>query len=372
MPEPVVFTFPRLGDYHIVIKSFLRELAPDARVIVPPPVTQKTLDLASRYSPDFICSPFKVTLGNYIEAMEQGANVLLQTGMGCRFGYYGEVQEQILRDLGYDFDFLCLSRDRARLDRAYAALKRYSPSLNPARFSHALFAGAKKVHMMDKFNRYMRENVAFEKEQGSFLRLRQNLYNALEKTNNISLLHQTSGAIFAAMKKIPLEKPEQPLRVGLVGDLYTLMEPSSNFHLEQELIRQGISVSRMMSISFLFLRSNARSLRGAKGYLKYTVGANGVDSVCQTKRYAQMGFDGIVHMKSFGCTPEINATPALQRLSQDYKIPILHLSFDTQTSETGVQTRIEAFADMLAMKRKAQGKTASPAFGKGERSVGNA
>ncbi|MDR1630171.1 MAG: hypothetical protein LBS36_08180 [Oscillospiraceae bacterium] len=372
MPQSVIFTFPRLGDYHIVIKSFLREIVPAAHVIVPPPVTQKTLDLGSRYSPDFICSPFKVTLGNYLEGLEQGANVLLQTGMGCRFGYYGEVQEQILRDLGYDFQFLCFSCGQARLDRVYAAMKRLNPSLNPAQFAHALLAGAKKIHMMDKFNRYMRENMAFEKAQGSFLRLQSNLYEALQKTNNISLLHQTSGAIFAAMNKIPLETPQRPLRVGVVGDLYTLMEPSSNFYLENELIKQGISVSRMMSVSFLFLRSNARSLRGAQGYLKYTVGANGVDSVCQCKRYAQMGFDGIVHMKSFGCTPEINATPALQRLSRDYKIPILHLSFDTQTSETGVQTRIEAFSDMLAMKRKAQAASAAPAFGKGERSVGNA
>jgi len=50
--------------------------------------------------------PFKYNLGNYLEALENGANFLVQAGGGCRFGYYGEIQEQILRDIGYDFEFI--------------------------------------------------------------------------------------------------------------------------------------------------------------------------------------------------------------------------------------------------------------------------
>ena len=40
-----------------------------------------------------------------------GANVLVQGGGGCRYGYYGELQEKILRDLGYDFEFYNLIYD---------------------------------------------------------------------------------------------------------------------------------------------------------------------------------------------------------------------------------------------------------------------
>ena len=39
-------------------------------------------------------------MGCYIEALEQGANVLIQTGGTCRLGYYGELHEQILKDMG--------------------------------------------------------------------------------------------------------------------------------------------------------------------------------------------------------------------------------------------------------------------------------
>ena len=43
---------------------------------------------------------------------------------------------------------------------------------------------------------------------------------------------------------------------------------------------------------------------------------------------------------------------ALQRISRERSFPILFMSYDAQTSETGMMTRIEAFCDMLEMRRK--------------------
>ena len=71
-------------------------------------------------------------------------------------------------------------------------------------------------------------------------------------------------------------------------------------------------------------------------------------------RYADAGFDGIVHVKSFGCTPEVDAMAVLQNISADRGIPILYLSYDSQTGDAGIQTRLEAFYDMIDMKRRKQ------------------
>jgi len=146
----------------------------------------------------------------------------------------------------------------------------------------------------------------------------------------------------------------KPLRVGIVGDLYTVMEPYSNYDLERKLAARGITVSRRMSLSFLlFGEAEGFRLRKTQGYLRHSGGANGLDSVGQSIQYANLGYDGMIHAKSFGCTPELNAIPALIRISQDLKLPILHLSFDTHSSETGFDTRLEAFIDMMEMRRKA-------------------
>jgi predicted nucleotide-binding protein (sugar kinase/HSP70/actin superfamily) len=66
---------------------------------------------------------------------------------------------------------------------------------------------------------------------------------------------------------------------------------------------------------------------------------------------AEKGFDGIIHLKPFGCLPEISSMPMLQNIGKNYKIPILYFSFDSQTSETGVKTRLEAFIDMIIMRK---------------------
>ena len=44
--------------------------------------------------------------------------------------------------------------------------------------------------------------------------------------------------------------------------------------------------------------------------------------------------------------------PVLANLSQDYKIPVLYLTYDSQTSDVGLMTRLEAFYDMVEMRKK--------------------
>ena len=50
--------------------------------------------------------------------------------------------------------------------------------------------------------------------------------------------------------------------------------------------------------------------------------------------------------------PEMDIIPVLHNISADYKIPILYLSYDTQTSDTGIETRLEAFYDMIDMRKE--------------------
>lgn len=356
--QQLVISFPHMGNYGVLIKALFEDLFPNQKVMAAPPITLKTLELGSKYSPDFVCSPFKYNMGNYIESLQAGANVLLQTGMGCRYGYYGEVQEQILKDLGYDFEFLCFARDNAKPNSVYRTLRRLGCSLSVREILHALLLTWERLRILDTFEYYMRENMGFETEPGSFEKLHQSLLKELGVADSSLALQKIRNQYFRAAQSLPLNKSGEILRVGVIGELYTLMEPYSNFYLEKQLAQRNICVSRAMSVSFLLFGKNDKSsLRKSRGYLKYTVGANGVDSVCQAKQYAKQGYDGIIHMKSFGCIPELNAMPSLTRMEHDYDMPILHLSFDANTSEVGVETRLEAFADMIAMRReKAYGR----------------
>ena len=71
-----IISFPHMGDYWVPLKTLIEIL--DCEIVLPPSMTKKTLELGVKHSPEFVCIPFKYNLGNYIEALEKGANFLIQ------------------------------------------------------------------------------------------------------------------------------------------------------------------------------------------------------------------------------------------------------------------------------------------------------
>ena len=59
-----VVSFPHLGDYYVPIEMLLKRLL-KVEVRKAPMITQKTIELGTKYSPDFVCIPFKYNLGNF-------------------------------------------------------------------------------------------------------------------------------------------------------------------------------------------------------------------------------------------------------------------------------------------------------------------
>lgn len=350
-----VISFPHMGNYHVPIEAFLRLIFKDHKIMPSPKITKKTLELGSKYSPDFVCVPFKYNLGNYIEALDKGANILIQAGGGCRYGYYAEVQEKILKDLGYKFEFIKLLGDSINPVSLYKICKDIGTSLSFRQFVIYLLIIIRMVRIIDKTETYIRENIGFEVVSGSFESLHKRFLNDLKSADTFGKLNRIYKEYTKKFHKIKISLPENPIRVGLVGELYTLMEPFSNFFIEKELAKNNIKISRFITVTFLLFqkrKQEKRILKSAGKYLKYTIGADGTDSVERSRVLAEQGYDGIIHLKPFGCMPEVNAMPMLQNIGKDYKIPILYFSFDSQTSETGVKTRLEAFYDMLVMRKE--------------------
>lgn len=349
MKQPRVISFPQMADYGVPLGLLFGRLFPDAEIRPAPPITKETAALGARHSPDFICDPFKYNVGNFIESLEAGADTLFQTGTGCRYGYYGELQAQILADLGYGFQFIRLNRDRVRPRQVYATLRALGSPLSLPRMVEAFAVTVESVRARDKLADYVRRHGGGSGLEGIYTQF----LHALPAADSVIKIHSLMGTHLKQMQAISQMNPTPRLRVGIVGDLYTVMEPFSNYDLEHKLAQRGVAVSRRMSVTFLlFGPPSCRTLRQAAGYLRYPVGANGLDSVAQSVAYAKQGFDGVIHAKAFGCTPELNAVPALMNLSRDLDMPILHLSFDTHLSAAGFETRLEAFLDMIEMRAK--------------------
>jgi len=356
-------SFPHMGNYRIPVVTLASML--DTDILVPPKMTQRTLELGVRHSPEFVCIPFKYNLGNYIEALERGANLLVQAGGGCRFGFYGEVQEAILRDLGYEFKMLRLVGD-FDLRGYYRDFKEINPRLTfRSALAHYRLALA-QTRALDAVEDVIRKHSGFEVREGSFDEVHERFLHELPKTSAIAQAEKLGADTIAELEALPIERPDDMLRVGVVGELYVLMEPFSNFYVERELAKRGVEVHRFVTVSEMISHAGsagaanmARLLGLAEPYLKHHVGAHGTESVAMTHKLMQEGFDGVLHLKPFGCMPEVNAMTALQRMSREHTFPILFISYDAQTSQTGIQTRLEAFCDMLRMRKQGRAVPAS-------------
>lgn len=346
--------FPQMGDYYVPAKFLLSHVL-NARVIKAPKITQKTVELGCKYSPDFVCTPFKYTLGTMIECLDKGADIVIQQGGGCRYGYYFELQEKILKDLDYDFKMVnFVTEGKMRFRRISKMLKIIDKKYSKIKLLYYGFITFKMIKYMDTIDDFIRQNIGFEVEKGSFERLKNEM---LVKFSNVSSFHELKVLYrnyYSRFKKIKTYKPEDRLRVGIIGELYTVMEPFSNYFLEKELAKENIEIKRFTNVDYLFMRKKRRMRKYLKNnkYIKYSLGADGADNVANVQWLCENGYDGIIHIKSSFCTPEIGAMPIINKIANSYDVPTIFFTFDCQNSHEGIKTRLEAFYDMLYMRRR--------------------
>ena len=101
--------FFRYCYYDPAFKFFCEQVL-DVDYLSLPEATRAASEVGVQNSSDYVCTPFKHILGDFAEALDLGADILIQFGGPCRLGYYGELQESILRDMGYEFIMMNFAR----------------------------------------------------------------------------------------------------------------------------------------------------------------------------------------------------------------------------------------------------------------------
>ena len=343
---------PRYGEYNCALK-YIVEQGFEARCVLPPPLSRRTMDLGTLNSPDLVCTPFKTTLGSMIEALEAGADTIIMVHGACRLNYFGELQEQILRDMGFDFEFINLSLYNTGKKRdILRALKVINPRCNLVRAGRSLYEAAQMVQSLDDTTARYYQNCGFD-PSGTYRKIYRKFISDLYAAQSLSDIREADRAANHAFEDVTLEKPADPIRIGIIGDYYTVMDPFSNLELEQKLADMGVEVHRLMNITNDMLRNSEKNKQiKIRRFSEYSMGASSTTDIWQAQYFAEQHFDGLVQVKSAFCMPETDIMPVLANLSQDYKIPALYLTYDTQTSDVGLMTRLEAFYDMVDMRKK--------------------
>ena len=348
-------TFPHMENLNIPLKAFLREMG--LKPVEPPEISRKTLDLGVKYGPEFACLPLKYNIGNFIQALEMGAEVILMGGgIGpCRFGYYGEVQKEILRDLGYDFEMVSLEPN---IFQTFTGLRELFGGIKLKKFYNGGKIAWKKVKNIDRLRESVFRNRAREIEKGKIDSIYNKYLGEIDNTETVRGVKKTTDEYIKKIKQAVGEnKRGIEIKVALVGEIYMLLEPFANLEIAKKLGKLGVTVERRMSLTNWLRHFIGRDkkenkiYKKAQKYMEIQIGGHACRNIGKTVMYAEENFDGVIHISPFTCMPEIVAQMLFPRISKEKDIPVLSLVFDEHTGEAGLITRLEAFVDLIYRKK---------------------
>lgn len=354
-------TFPHMGNTYLPIKAMFDDLG--VETVIPKTNSKRTIEMGMKYSPELICLPLKLNLGNYIDAVERGADTIIVTGScgPCRYGYYSEVHKEIFKDLGIDADFVVLEAPEGDIGEFYRRICKVANTKNILKIARGLKNGVKVLRRLNDFEEQVLKTRPYEKVKGSVDLIMNELINDLENHKGSQKMIQLIDSAALKLKTVYIEKHDA-LKVGIVGEIYTVIEDYCNFDIGKKLNDMGVEVHKSHTagewiLENLFYRSIGRSREehvreAAKPYMKTLIGGHARETIGHTVLYNEENFDGAIQVLPFGCMPEIVAMSILPTIQEEKNFPVMTLITDEMTGEAGYVTRLEAFIDLLKNRKE--------------------
>lgn len=296
---------PRMGKSADAYKEFFNRL--NIRCIYPPKITKRTFELGNERMDELMCLPARVTMGNFREALEEGNNTLVMWDScgPCRLKCYWALQKHLLTKLGYkDFEMIPITP----------------------------------------------KNI-----------VKQIYYLSEGKTN----LYKIANSMIKTWKELKeIEKDnlkEDGINIGLIGEIYTVNTDEVNMDLMKKLQELGVGYKNYVTNTsfikdiFVHFFNKGKFEDEASLYMphKGKIGGHGFQSIVHLLESIDEGLNGIIHILPFPCSPESVVSPLLDIIAEKYNnFPLMHLIFDGHAGESGLETRLEAFIDMIELKKK--------------------
>lgn len=362
-------TFPHMGNAYVAIKVLLDGLGLD--YYMPPVGDRRAFERGIENAPEFMCLPFKTILGNFLDGLDHGADtILFGGGCGqCRLSYYGDLEKEILKSMGYKFNYIDLALNHITYKEVMNKFGPFIKGKSKAAVVKAVSEAAWTVFAVDgiyKKAAYIRPREIKRGDADSAIRKFE------ERVRKERGFEKIKSAIFEAKNSlgtIELNPLAKPLKIGIVGEIFISSEPFCNLDIEKKLGGLGADVYNTMGVGMWIkkhfveavipIHGSDKAVEAAQPYMHIDdIGGHGVNTIGNTALMSENGFDGIIQIYPFGCMPEIIAQSAFRDIEKKYGIPIMTLIVDEQTAEAGYITRLEAFCDMLEMRRERKNKFA--------------
>ncbi len=364
--------FPHMGKLYIALGTAIEILG--GEVVVPPYNNKRTLELGSLNSPEAVCFPYKLVLGNYMEAIENGAEAVLMIDSPgiCRLGQYSTSLRTTLTDLGYDVKFINFDLYKGKLKELYIKFKEATGNANPITLIRAINMALLKIKILDDVDRVLAYYRARELKEGDADKRYFRGLGEIEAALGYKEALKAKNNTIKYIKSTPIDKNKEIVTIDLVGEVYVVLDQFSNLDIEKELGRLGVHVNRQINLSdwvqasimpsvLRFGKTHEEKARSsARSFLKRDVGGDAIESIGDVALAGKHhSADGVVHLLPFTCMPEIVAQNILPNVRCKEDIPVLSLVLDEHMGRAGYITRLEAFVDLLKRRKRVEPKVHS-------------
>ena len=147
------------------------------------------------------------------------------------------------------------------------------------------------------------------------------------------------------------------LKILLIGHPYNVYDSFVNMNIVEKLRRKSAEVFTIDMFEEGLLRDKAEALRKR---MFWNFGTLALGCIYQILGAEYV--DGIIYLMSFGCGIDaFVCNMAERRVREKSDIPYIVLTIDEHTGEVGLDTRIEAFIDLIRWRKRDEGYV--PAFG---------
>lgn len=362
--------FPHMGTIYVAWAAGLRKIGVEP--FIPPYTNKKTLSLGTKYSPEAICLPYKLILGNFIEAIEGGTDyVAMITSPGiCRLGEYGSNIKNALSDLGYDAKYIELALYDG-IKGMYNFAKELTGKNDPILFLRGILATIKTIFVLDDLETALSYYRAREINSGDAEKNFNKGLKYILDARNTKELKKAKKMALEEIAKTKIDPDREVLHVDLTGEIFLVLDYFANQNIERELGKMGVQTRRSLTVGgFLkdaiipkiFRKGEThlqRAARTAKPYLMRDIGGDALECVSDVAWASEKGKDGIIHISPFTCMPEIMSQNIFPNMRENCNIPILTLIMDEQTGKAGYVTRLEAFVDLMRRRKRKENQLVS-------------
>lgn len=356
------FTFS-WGKNYIAVRGLLRVLGHELES--PPSMNDRAIELGIQESPSFLCYSGMADIGQLLEQLEAGRrNFIYMSSYGpeaCRCGGTGQYLVELAGSRYQGLRSVRLGGNSAKESRAamQAAFSETTDRLH----DRAFFTYFVKMGILNSIER---DGIRARSLGADVSRLEGIERKSVEILDRIQFvpalfavgaLHSIRLAAMKKTRKVPV------LKIGLVGGEHILSELDAIMARIKKTSERGIlldwrsgffHINRMAdrehpeggTMDRMYLETQCRD------YLHPAPGGTEILTCARAVEFAKEGYDGIMHIYSFGCLPQTAVLPAVRKIGKDYGIPILSISLGDRFDMQSLETRIDAFLDILYAKKR--------------------